>query len=581
MDFIKKILTSCLGTLFAFAIFGGLFLGILILSLSQEEEIAVKSNSVLEIDLSATVNDYSPVSQSPLDVYFGKPKFQLSSILNAIENAKYDDKIKGISISSLIVNAGISQTQAIRNKIEEFKETGKFVTAYADFYTQKNYYLSSVADSMYVTPYGGVDFKGLSSERLFYKDFQDKYGVKMEVIRHGKYKSAVEGYLDNKMSAANREQITSFLNSIWSEFLEDISISRNKTIDELNDIADNLLARSSELAVENNMLDGAIYQDEYTEILNSLTDVSKANIISLEDYISTGKGRIKSTSSDRIAIIYAQGIMLYGEGDETFIGQGSIIKAIKKVRKDKKVKAVVLRVNSPGGVALTGDLIWRELELLKVEKPLVVSMGNLAASGGYWIAAGADKIYAEPTTITGSIGVFGTIPNFSGLVDEIGINAEQVSTNKQSMGYSIYEPMSADFYNERKEGVEKVYTTFLKRVADGRGMTVEEVDAIAQGRVWTGKEALEIGLVDELGGLENALEGAATLAGLVDYRTSDYPRYKKELEDAFKNFPFGSAKDEMIKEELGEANYKIYKEIQQFSQLEGIQALLPYNIDVK
>ncbi|MFK5880316.1 MAG: signal peptide peptidase SppA [Flavobacteriaceae bacterium] len=580
MKFLRNLLASCLSITIAFLLFF-VILGVVISSLNEEEEIVVKNNSVLKITLSDAVKDYVPQSDNPFDAIFENDLYQLSEILNAIENAKYDDNIKGISIENLMVNAGIAQIQSIRKKLLEFKESGKFLTAYADLYTQKNYYLSSVSDAIYVTPYGNVEFRGLSSERLFYKDFQDKYGVKMEVIRHGKYKSAVEGYLDNKMSDANREQISSFLNSIWSVFLEDISKSRNISVVELNSIADNLLGRSSKLSVENNLLDAAIYKDEYTTILNELADVEKVNKISLKDYIKSGKGRIRSTSSNKIAVLYAQGTMLYGKGDDTYIGQESIIKAIRKIKKDKNIKAVVLRVNSPGGVALTGDLIGRELALLKEEKPLVVSMGNLAASGGYWIAANADKIYAEPTTITGSIGVFGTIPNFSGLVNDIGINAEQVATNKQSMGYSIYEPMTSEFYKEQKEGVERVYTTFLQRVADGRNMTMDEADAIAQGRVWTGKEALEIGLVDELGGLDNALEGAATLAGLVDYRTTEYPRYKKDLEEMFSGFPFAMSKENLLKSELGESNYRIYSEIQQLSKMEGIQALLPYEIDIK
>jgi len=580
VKFLRNLLASCLGTTIAFLLFF-FFLVAIISSLNEEEEVLVKNNSILEITLTDAVKDYVPQSDNPFDELFAKNSFQLSQIINAIENAKYDDNIKGISIENLMVNAGIAQIQSIRKKLLEFKETGKFVTAYADLYTQKNYYLSSVADAIYVTPYGNVEFRGLSSERLFYKDFQDKYGVKMEVIRHGKYKSAVEGYLDNNMSDANREQITSFLNSIWSVFLGDISKSRNISVAELNNIADNLLGRSSQLAVENKLLDAAIYKDEYTDVLKEKAGVDKVNKVSLSDYIDSGKGRIRSTSSNKIAILYAQGTMLYGKGDDTYIGQESIIKAIRKIKKDKSIKAVVLRVNSPGGVALTGDLIGRELALLKEEKPLVVSMGNLAASGGYWIAANADKIYAEPTTITGSIGVFGTIPNFSGLVNDIGINAEQVSTNKQSLGYSIYEPMTSEFYAERKEGVERVYTTFLQRVADGRNMTVDEADAIAQGRVWTGKEAVEIGLVDELGSLDDALEGAAELAGLVDYKTTDYPRYKKDLEEMFSGFPFAMSKEDLLKSELGEKNYRIYAEMQQLSKMEGIQALLPYEIDVK
>jgi protease-4 len=583
MNFFRKVLASCLGTTLAIILitFLGFFLvGIVASSFGNTDKVTVTSNSILKINLEDAVKDYVPVTDDPFTMLFEEDSFQLSEVLNAIENAKYDDNIQGISIEGGFINAGISQTQAIRNKLLEFKDTGKFITSYADFYTQKNYYLSSVSDSIYVTPYGMVDFKGLSSERLFYKDFQDKYGVKMEVIRHGKYKSAVEGYLDNKMSDANREQISSFLNSIWSEFVDDIAVSRNMSVEELNVLADELQGRDSDIAVASNLLDGAIYKDEYNEVLEELAG-DEYKSVNIADYISTGKGRIRTTSSNKIAILYAQGNILYGKGDESYIGQESMIKAIRKIKKDSKIKAVVLRVNSPGGVALTADLIWRELELLKQEKTLVVSMGNYAASGGYYIACNADKIFAEPTTITGSIGVFGTIPNFSGLAKNIGINAEQVSTNKNSMGYSPYEPMTKDFYNVTKEGIERVYTTFLNRVAEGRNMTYDQVDEVAQGRVWTGKEALEVGLVDELGSLDDAIAVAAELAELDSYKTSNYPRYKKDFEDSFKGFPFMSIKENMMEKEMGEANYKIYKEVQAMSQLEGIQMLLPYEIDIK
>lgn len=583
MNFFRKVLASCLGTTLAIILMiflGFLLAGLVASSFDNTQNVTVSSNTVLKINLEDPVKDYTPVSDDPFTVLLQEDDFQLSEIINAIENAKYDDYIQGISIEGGFINAGISQTQAIRNKLLEFKETGKFITAYADFYSQKNYYLSSVADSIYVTPYGMVDFKGLSSERLFYKDFQEKYGVKMEVIRHGKYKSAVEGYLDNKMSDANREQISSFLNSIWSEFVDDISLSRNMSVEELNQVADELQGRNSEIAVTSNLLDGFMYQDEYDEVLEKLIG-NDFKEISIEDYINTGKGRIRSISSDKIAILYAQGNIFYGKGDETYIGQESMIHAIRKIKKNRKIKAVVLRVNSPGGVALTADLIWRELELLKEEKALVVSMGNYAASGGYYIACNADKIFAEPTTITGSIGVFGTIPNFSELADKIGVNAEQVSTNKNSMGYSPYEPMTQDFYDVTKEGVERVYTTFLDRVAEGRNMTYDQVDTVAQGRVWTGREALEVGLIDELGSLDDAVAAAAELAELESYKTTSYPRYKKDFEDAFKGFPFMNIKEKMMEKEMGEANYKIYKEIQNISQFQGIQMRLPYEIEIK
>jgi protease-4 len=443
--------------------------------------------------------------------------------------------------------------------------------------------LSSVADSLFVNPVGTIEFKGLSSERMYFKDFQEKYGVKMEVIRHGKYKSAMEGFLANEMSDANREQTESFLNSIWSEFLDDIANSRDKSVEELNQIADSLGTRSINLAVKNGMADQAIYRDQYINRLKSLAGVSQdkdLNKVSMQDYISTGKGRLKSSAKDKIAVIYAQGDIKYGKGDETYIGNESIIKALKKTREKKNIKAIVLRINSPGGSALASDLIWREIELTKKEKPVVVSMGNLAASGGYYIACNADKIYAEPTTITGSIGVFGALPNFKGLVDDLGINAEQVSTNKGAT-YSFFEPLSQEFHDYIKGSIDDIYVTFVNHVAEGRKMSFEEVDNIAQGRVWTGKEAIDKGLVDALGNLDDAVAHAADLADITDYKTTSYPRYKKDFKDAFSANPFMQTKKDLIIEEIGIENYKIYKEIQAFSKMKGAQVRLPYTLVIK
>ena len=587
MTFLRELLAVIVGVFISFFIMFMVLIAIgaaMGSAFGEKDQITVKNNSVLVLKLKEEIKDYAPKSGDPFDEIFGfgDEAMGLNTIINAIENAKYDDNILGISIEALQLNSGIAQTQAIRDKLYEFKESGKFITAYADVYDQKNYYLSSVADSIYVNPVGGLDFKGLSGEILFFKDFQDKYGVKMEVIRHGKYKSAVEPFLANKMSDANKEQTQSFLNSIWSELVIDISESRKKTNQEINHIADELLARTPELAVENKMITNQLYRDEYESIINTLSNFDenkKINTVSLVDYINSGKGRIKSTSKNRIAVIYAQGEIIYGKGDEKYIGQELIVKALKKARKSDNVKAIVLRVNSPGGSALASDIIWRELELTKKEKPLVVSMGNLAASGGYYIACNADKIIAEPTTITGSIGVFGAVPNISEFADRIGINAEQIGTNKQSVGYSIFEPITEDFYNVTKEGVELVYTTFVDKVATGRNMTFAQVDSIAQGRVWTGKEAIENGLVDELGSLEDAIVIAADLAGIEEYRVRNYPDYKKDFKDLFKG-PFASLKESVLTEELGKENFKIYKRIKQFSDLKGIQTRLPFLLEI-
>lgn len=581
MKFLRNLLASILGFFIAlFLIF--LFFIAIASVMGSGDEIIVKSNSVLELDLSTPIKDYAPKEDNPLAevLELTDNKLALNKIINAIENAKTDAKIKGISIKTTYINAGVAQTQAIREKIENFKESGKFVYAYNDVYSQKNYYLSSVADSLFLNPVGAIDFKGLSTEVLYYKDFEDKYGIKMEVIRHGKYKSAVEPYLTNKMSDANREQTTSLLKSIWSEITGAISKSRNISIEQLNLIADNANGRNATLSKENNLIDGIIYEDEYKEKLALHTD-KKINTISLEDYINSGKGRISSSAKNKIAVIYAQGQIMYGEGNENIIGQGIINKAIRKARKDKNVKAIVLRVNSPGGSALASELIWRELELAKKDKPLVVSMGNLAASGGYYIACNANKIVAEPTTITGSIGVFGAIPNFNKFASDIGINAEQVSTNNNP-NYSVFEPMNDKFYNVTKEGVEHIYTTFVNRVATGRNMTFEQVNEIAQGRVWTGKEAVKNGLVDKLGNLNDAVAIAAELANVESYRTRNYPTYKKELKDALKLSPFAKAsKEEILKEALGDESYQLYNNINQMKKLKGIQARMPFILKIK
>jgi len=584
MKFLRNLLASIFGTLIALGIIFMLF--VLIASvLTESEKITVKKNSVLEIRLNAEIKDYAPKSDDPFEELLGlsSKKMGLNDIVNAIENAKSDVNIKGISLYMLGINGGIAQTQAIRGKLLDFKESGKFINAYADFYDQKTYYLSSVADSVFVNPFGGVDFKGLSSEVLYYKDIEDKTGVKMEVIRHGKYKSAVEPFLYNEMSDNNREQISSFLKSIWNQMLVDVSKSRNKTIDELNFIADNLLARNSSLALENNLVDGEIYLDEYTDKLKLAVGISTdddLNKITLQDYISTGKGRIRSSASNKIAVIYAQGEILYGDGDENYIGQNLIINALRKAQDDKNIKAIVLRVNSPGGSALASELIWREMELASEKLPIVVSMGNLAASGGYYIACNADRIFAEPTTITGSIGVYGLIPNLNKLADNIGVNAEQVSTNTGA-NYSVFEPMTDAFRTVSTEGVEQIYTTFIERVATGRDMLVKDVDSVAQGRVWSGVEALEKGLVDALGNLDDAVSYAAELADITDYKVRNYPNYKFDFEDKFNSFPFIKSKEKMLIEEFGEEYYNTYQTLKQLSKVKGIQARLPFVLNIK
>jgi protease-4 len=588
MTFLRELLAAILGVFISFMIMFFVFVAIgsaLSSNFVDDEKVLVKKNSVLVLKLEDVIKDYAPKNDDPLANLLGleENKMGLDNILNAIDNAKYDDHILGISIESLIIQGGVAQIQEIRDKLFEFKESGKFITAYADVFEQKNLYLSTVADSVYVNPVGMIDFRGLSGEVLFFKDFQEKYGLKMEVIRHGKYKSAVEPFLANEMSEANREQTEAFLKSIWSEMVEDIKESRNIESNEINHIADELMARTPDLAIENNMITGKLYKDEYAKILKKLGGLeedSKLYSVSLKNYINSGKGRIVNNASEKIAVIYAQGEIMYGKGDENYIGPELIIESLKKARNAKDIKAIVLRVNSPGGSALASDIIWREVEITKKDKPVVVSMGNLAASGGYYFSCNADKIVADPTTITGSIGVFGMVPNISEFADRIGINAEQVGTNKRSLDYSLFEPMTDDFYAVTKEGIESVYTTFVTKVAEGRNMTFEEVDKIAQGRVWTGKQALENGLVDELGGLEDAIKLAASIVEIDEYRIRSYPDYKREFKDMFSG-PFASIKHQVLLHEIGADNLKIYKQLQQFGDWKGIQTRMPFLLEIK
>ncbi len=583
MNFLRNLIASIFGTFIAI----GLIIVLLVLIagvVNESEEIVVKNNSVLQLSLEKEIKDYAPKSSSPFDEIFGfnDEYLSLNDVLNAIENAKNDSKIEGISIQTTGVNAGIAQTQAIREKLIEFKESGKFINAYADMYDQKTYYLATVADSIFVNPVGEVALKGLSAEVLFFKDLEEKSGIQMEVIRHGKYKSAVEPYLYNEMSAENREQTTAFLTSIWNEIVAEISESRNLTVEKINEIADNLLGRNATLAIENKIVDGIAYIDEYDAKLKKLTGTEEdddLNTITIADYISTGKGRITSSAGNKIAVIYAQGEIMYGKGDENYIGQEIMISSLRKAREDDDTKAIVLRINSPGGSALASELIWREIEITRKIMPVVVSMGNVAASGGYYIACNANKIFAEPTTITGSIGVFGAIPNISNLAAKIGVNAEQVKTNNNA-DYSAFEPMTDAYRAVTTEGVEQVYITFVNRVSAGRNKSFAAIDSIAQGRVWSGVDAKKIGLVDELGNLEDAIASAAEIVKITDYKVRNYPDYDDELKDKIKNFSLIKSKDQLLKDEFGEDAYKIYKSVKQVSAMKGIQARLPYIIEI-
>nr|WP_290855182.1 signal peptide peptidase SppA [Flaviramulus sp.] len=548
--------------------------------------VQVKNNSVLELKLDFPIKDYAGKTVfSDYPFLNENKKNGLFNIIDAINYAAIDDKIKGISIDNSFINAGISQTKALRGSLLKFKESGKFVVAYSDIYTQKDYYLSSVADTIFLNPVGMMEFKGLYSEQLYFKSFQEKSGLKMEVVRFGKYKSAVEPFLQNEMSDENREQISGYLESLWKEIKQDISKSRNIPLERLNIIADSLLARSPKLALNSQLIDKISYYDEYVNGLKHAVKIDSKNelkSITIEDYAKHVSTKLLAKyNKNKIAVIYAEGDIIYGEGDENNVGQVSMNRSLKDAREDDKIKAVVLRINSPGGSAIASELIWREIELTKKVKPVIVSMGDFAASGGYYIACNADKIIAEPTTITGSIGVYGILPNGKELADNMGINAEQVKTNKNAVLYSFFEPLNEEQRVFIKEGIIDIYELFTSRVATGREMEQDDVKSIAEGRVWTGSDALKIGLVDELGGLDLALQRAAEAAEIEEYKTKEFPVFKKDLDKILEEFGLVKAKETILKEELGEENYNILKRIKGLSQKKGIQLLFPYNTEIK
>jgi len=586
MRFLGNVLATIVG-LFVFLMM--FFFGIVLIAAifgGESEEISVKSDSVIELKLTDITNDYAGKYKDPwVAILADGEKVGLSDILKAIENAKTDTDIKGISILNNNSSLGMAQSKALRNALEDFKKSGKFVLAYSNAYSQKEYYLNSVANTIYINPIGEFDFKGLSAELMFFKDLQEKSGVKMEVIRHGKYKSAVEPFLDNKMSDANREQTLSLLNSVWNSVLEDISKSRNISVAKLNEIANGLLARTPEMAKAEKLVDIIAYEDEYHNAIKKILkikndeDYNKLSIIDYAQKVAT-TAEI-ADAQDKIAVIYAQGEIMGGEGDINTIGEGSINRSLIEARKDKNVKAIVLRVDSPGGSALTSDLIWREIELTKKVKPVVVSMGNYAASGGYYIACNANKIFAENNTITGSIGVFGILPNFTPLATKIGIHTEQVKTNENAAEYSPFVPMDEKFKTVTQEGVENVYKTFVSHVAQGRKMTVAQVDSIGQGRVWTGSQALKIGLVDKIGGLDAAIKEAASLSKTKKYSTQNFPEYEKDMNDILKNLPFAKSKESFIKEELGEETFRLMEQIKRVQTRKGIQAIMPFEISIQ
>ena len=574
---------------FTLAAAAGLMLGvfsiIIIFSIlaasGDSKEVQLDKPYVLRLELNGEIQDR--VEEMPFDLseITGQDVniLGLNDILANIKKAKTDENIKGIYIEIGMISAGFATREEIRNALLDFKESGKFITTYSEIYTQGSYYIASVADYICMYPEGGMELRGLNSTIPFFTNALKKMGIEPQVVRHGKFKSAVEPFMLTEMSDENREQIETYMGSIWEHFLKNVASDRELTRDRLNEMAENLEIQTTEDAVRLGLVDSLFYRDQFQNHLANLMEQENyydINFVSLKKYnkVKNENARDKF-KKEKVAVIYAQGEIQSGEGSETVIGSERISKAIRKARKDEKVKAIVLRVNSPGGSALASDVIWREMKLANEEKPVVVSMGDVAASGGYYIACASDKIYASPNTITGSIGVFGIMPNIEELMtDKIGITFDNVKTNKYADLGSVNRPLTQEEYDIIQKGVVDVYNTFTSKVAEGRDMSQENVDDIGQGRVWSGTNAMDINLIDEYGGLEAAVAGAAELAELEDYRIYELPEQKDPFQELLEQLE-EDMQTSWIKYQLGD-QYKYYKTIQDIKHLKGVQARMPY-----
>lgn len=592
MKFYKVVIAAFIGTLIALLITFFVkvsFFSSLIKSISKDTEMAttVKPNSVLYMKLDYEIadrtseNEFAGIDFNTLE---SKDVTGLNQILSNIENAKTDANIKGIYLELSSIPTSTATLQEIRNKLIEFKESGKFVVTYGENYSQSAYYLATAADKIYLNPEGMVDLHGMASQVMFYKHLLEKLDVEMQIVRgpNNRFKSAVEPYFLDKMSEANREQMDKLLGSVWGEILASISQSRNISVEQLNQIANQMETFSdAQKAMEYNLVDGLMYKDEMLAELKNLTGSDKINAVPNAKYADSYS--INNNSGNEIAIIYAEGQIFDGKGQEGNIYSENLSKTIRKAREDENVKAIVLRVNSPGGSAVASAVIGREVELASNEKPVIVSMGNYAASGGYWISANGDYIFADPTTLTGSIGVFGTFPNLKGLLnDKLGITFDVVKTNENADFGNFTEPLTEFQYAKLQQMVVKTYDDFTGMVARNRGLRQSYVDSIGQGRVWSGVDAIELGLVDQLGDMEDAIAFAAERAGIAnDYKIVEMPKQKDFMTRFTEQLSGGNDDlDASLRQKLG-MYYKYYEGIENLSNNTGIQARVPFDMVIQ
>ncbi len=587
-NFLKYTLATIVGVILSSFILFLLSFGLLGAMISAgDKPVIVQSNSILVLPINQDIPDRGSKNPwgnfNPFTMSFS-PQIGLNEILDNIEKAKTDENIKGIYLETGMVSPGISTTYEIRNALLDFKESGKFILCYTnDLLPQSTYYLGTVADSLFLNPSGVFQFFGLRSEITFYKNALDKLGIEMQIVRHGKFKSAVEPYINERMSKESRDQTLSFIRPIWNEMLNGISEERGLTTVHLNELADNLVINSAEAAIQESLVDGLRYYDEILDILKELSGIErdkKLRMVSMTNYSKVPEKRQhKGLAKDKIAMIYASGIITFGEENEAGIGATNFSRVIRKAREDSSIKAIVLRINSPGGISIAADQIWREVELASRVKPVIASMGNVAASGGYYIAAPANTILANPTTITGSIGAFATIPNAQKLLnDKLGITFDVVKTNQYADFGSFYRPLNNAEKEYLQAGIEKTYDDFVSRVALGRNMTKEAVDSIGQGRVWSGIDAQKIGLVDRMGGLTDAIALAAEMAGLDHYRIISLPAQEDPYQKLIKELS-GNIRTSILKKELG-ASYRYYQDLKELVENNGIQMRMPYFLEV-
>ena len=591
MNFFKTFFASALGAITAIAIlffFGILIIAGIISGAKSDEEIEVKENSILKIELKGAIVERAADSpfEIPAEIPFmgGSSKTGLWDIRESLSKAKNDENIKGIYLVSTDFSAGWATLEAIRKALIDFKESGKFIYAYGEVYSEKSYYLASVADKVFLYPEGFMELNGLATTPFFLKGTFEKLGVKPRVFRVGTYKSAVEPFITDKMSEANREQTQAFLDDMWDVFLKNVAQSRGIAVEDLDKLAEENKISNGPLALKYKLVDELKYEDQILDLLMTETGAKESKdleFISLAKYKKAPNPATKDRNrKNKIAIVFAEGNIVDGKGQDGEIGSASLAPEIRKAREDSSIKAVVLRVNSPGGSALASDVIWREIILTKAVKPVIVSMGDVAASGGYYISAAADRIFAEPNTITGSIGVFGLMFNTEELYTEkLGLTFDRVYTNHMADIGNPNRIMAEEEAAFIQNSVNEVYSTFLKVVQSGRNSFFADsasVDAIAQGRVWSGSDALNIGLVDELGGLDAALTYAAREAGLEekDYRVKLMPEQKDKFQEILEKLSGGEALD-FAQIQAIEAEMKIYRQITKLLNSRGVQALMP------